>query len=98
MATDVASKIPISARAMAAKGLARVIGSGESLSAVLAEMPFQLAGSERAFAQELCYGSLRWHGRLQPLLAQLLAGPLKKQEQVVGCLLLLGLYQLIYLG
>lgn len=85
-------------RAAAARVLAEVLGPGRSLSAAL---PRQLAGipgaRERGFVQELCFGTLRWLPRLELLLKPLLRQPLKKRDSDVQALLLIGLYQLLYL-
>lgn len=53
--------------------------------------------AERAFTQELCYGVLRWLPRLQGLVETLLSRPFKSRDQVVHMLMLVGLYQLLYL-
>jgi 16S rRNA (cytosine967-C5)-methyltransferase len=47
--------------------------------------------------KELGYGTLRWHPRLAAFLARLLEQPLKGSDLDVEALLLLGLYQLIYM-
>jgi 16S rRNA (cytosine967-C5)-methyltransferase len=49
---------------------------------------------QRAAAQDLSYGTLRFYGRLQALLAQLLSKPLT--DAGVHALLLVALYQLVY--
>ncbi len=53
--------------------------------------------SERALMQELCYGVLRWESRLTAILQYLMHKPLKKRDADIHSLLLLGLYQLIYM-
>ncbi len=65
-----------------------------------AALPFHLARlreDERALAQELSYGVLRWYPRLQGIVERLLKRPLKSRDCDIQCLLLLGLYQLIYM-
>jgi 16S rRNA (cytosine967-C5)-methyltransferase len=52
---------------------------------------------DRGLAQELCYGVLRYHPRLQALLDRLLEKPLKAKDRDVEALLLIGCYQLLYL-
>jgi len=84
-------------RAAAAQALAQVLGEGRSLDAVLPAVLAGLAPRERGLAQELCYGVLRWYYPLQDWLTQLLARPLKAREQTLQALLLIGLYQLLYL-
>ena len=81
-------------RLAAAKVLQQVLDNGQSLATLLPQAFDRLSQTERAFAQELVYGSLRWHGRLATLLDQLLASPLKARDHDILCLLLIGLYQL----
>jgi len=52
---------------------------------------------DRGLVQELCYGVMRWLPRLEGLLQQLLRKPLKAKDRDIFALLLLGLYQLLYL-
>jgi 16S rRNA (cytosine967-C5)-methyltransferase len=84
-----------SARSRAAAILAQVIDHGNSLSDVL---PAALAGiaepRERALAQELSFGTLRWFYRLRLVLDQLLKRPLRRRDGDLYCLMLSGLYQL----
>jgi 16S rRNA (cytosine967-C5)-methyltransferase len=54
-----------------------------------------LAAADRAFATELVYGTLRWRGRIDHLLRQVLDGDLEKLEPLVATALRLGGYQLI---
>jgi len=83
------------ARSRAARILAQVINDGRSLSDVL---PAGLKGvadhRERALAQELVYGTLRWYYRLRTILDHLLKRPLRQRDGDLYCLLLSGLYQL----
>jgi 16S rRNA (cytosine967-C5)-methyltransferase len=50
-----------------------------------------------ALLQELCYGVCRWYPRLQFYLQQLLDKPLRSKDLDLHCLLLIGLYQLLYM-
>ncbi len=50
-----------------------------------------------ALLQELCYGVCRWYPRLQFYLQHLLAKPLRNKDADVQSLLLLGLYQLLFM-
>ena len=86
----------VSARTLAAKAVQQVLQDGRSLSQVLPPLLAQAAHVDRGLTQELAYGVLRWHVRLQLLMQQLLSHPLKSKDQDIGCLLLVGLYQLIY--
>lgn len=73
------------------------MGHHRSLSAVLPSFQDQVADRERALLQELCYGTLRWYGYLQAVVAELVDKPLKSRDQDIFYLLLVGLYQLIYM-
>lgn len=80
----------------AARVVGRVLG-GRNLNQVLAEAQDsapQLAPPERAALQDLSYGTLRFYGQLNAVLAQLLHKPL--QDAAVRHLLLVALYQLQY--
>jgi 16S rRNA (cytosine967-C5)-methyltransferase len=86
------------ARALALSVLSRVEESGAyadlALHAALAKS--RLDPRDRGFATELCYGTLRWRGRLDFLLAQVLAKPLARLEPRVVEVLRLGAYQLVF--
>lgn len=84
------------ARALAADAVTQVVRDGRSLSQVLPTCLDRAAAVDRALVQELAYGVLRWRFRLEALLRQLLKQPLKRKDQDVVSLLLVGLYQLAY--
>lgn len=84
-----------SARSAAARVVAQVL-EGRSLSQVLAPALTDLPDQERGFAQELCYGTLRWGPRLQSIAQRLLRKPLRERDRDVLALLWIGLYQLLY--
>jgi len=54
-------------------------------------------GDAAALVRELVYGTLRWYHRLRALLALMLERPLKDKDADLIALLLIGLYQLIYM-
>jgi 16S rRNA (cytosine967-C5)-methyltransferase len=87
-----------SARAQAVVVLEAVLGRGRSLATVL---PLQLerleVATEGGLMQELCYGTLRWLPRLEALAAMLLTKPLRSRDRDIYYLILLGLYQLVYM-
>lgn len=89
--------VPGSARAAAARGVARVIQGG-SLNDLL---PAILGGitepADRGLVQEMVFGSLRWAPRLDFILSLLLDRPVRKREPRVHALLMVGLYQLLYM-
>ena len=84
-----------SVRLAAATVVTRVV-SGDSLSQVLPELQESLPKKDQPLLAELCYGTLRYYFRLNSWLNTLVDKPLKKKEQVVHSLILVGLYQLFY--
>lgn len=85
-------------RAVAAKAVTSVAVEGRSLSTVLPIALREPAPEERPLVQELCYGVLRWYPRLDAVAALLLHRPLKARDADVRSLLLIGLYQLLFLN
>ena len=86
------------ARSVATQILTQVIRERRSLSHCLeTQLPLLKDSRERALTQELCYGVLRWLPRLQALLKCLLRKPLKTKDDDIQVLLLIGLYQHLYL-
>lgn len=78
--------------------LSRVIGDGVSLAEALPPVASRIAKpQDRAFLQELCYGALRWHFRLDAALGMLLERPLKARDLDLGCVLRLALYEIAFL-
>ncbi|PID99859.1 MAG: 16S rRNA (cytosine(967)-C(5))-methyltransferase [Thiothrix nivea] len=87
----------MNSRVVAARVLLRVTYQGESLTAALQHPSInKLAQRDQAWVRNVCFGSIRWHGRLGAVLRQLLVKPLKKVDKDIECLLRIGLYQLIY--
>jgi len=84
------------ARAAAARAVAAV-QRGQSLGAALPPAIAVLAPAERALAQHLAFGTLRWAPQLQRILEQLLDKPLRKRDLDLQALALIGLFQLLYL-
>lgn len=85
-------------RAVAAKILAGVIGDKQSLTDALNQnLSSRLPGRDIGLIKEYCYGVLRWYPRLKIMAQALVYKPIKAKEVEIHALLLLGLYQLIYL-
>ncbi len=90
------SKAPDS-RQLAALILREVL-AGRSLSDVAQAYLDRLPNPrDRALAQELSYGVMRWYPQLAWILRQLMNRPLKARDRDVQALLLIGLYQMRYL-
>lgn len=83
-------------RAAAAKAVFRVVVKKQSLSTVFPEETQALGSKDRALAQELVYGSLRYYFLLKALAKLLLHSPLKNNDLDVECLLLVGIYQILF--
>ncbi|MFP4682137.1 MAG: 16S rRNA (cytosine(967)-C(5))-methyltransferase RsmB [Ectothiorhodospira sp.] len=88
----------MSPRQAALKALLRVLQDGSSLSDALPPILAPLPPRDRGLAQALCYGTLRWHRRLETILAGWLERPLRRRDQDVACALAMGLFELLYLS
>src|SRR5262249_57545881 len=55
-----------------------------------------LGPTDRAFATELVYGTLRWRGRIDYLLGRCLDRPLERVEGIAATALRLGAYQILF--
>ena len=88
---------PYSSRAVAAQILLQVLDQGKSLSSLLPEAASQLKEKDVPLVQEITFGVCRVLPRLERILSLLLDKPLKGKTRLVHCLLLVGLYQLLYL-
>lgn len=83
-------------RALAARINAKVVRRGVSLEVALGESAGD-APQDASLLRALCYGSLRWHHRLQWQADQLLSRPLNRRDADLGALIRIGLYQLQWL-
>ena len=81
-------------RAVAAEIVDAVAMAGQSLDAALAEHEDRVTQNDRSLLRMLCFGTLRYHWRLQSWTRRLLTRPLKRRDRVVNALLAIGLYQL----
>ncbi|MEH6812065.1 MAG: 16S rRNA (cytosine(967)-C(5))-methyltransferase RsmB [Motiliproteus sp.] len=85
----------MSVRMQAAKVLTTILKQEGSLSTALPEALENTPEKDRPLLQQLCYGSLRILPRLQLISEQLLSKSLKRKDQDIQALILLGLYQLL---
>ncbi|WFE69320.1 16S rRNA (cytosine(967)-C(5))-methyltransferase RsmB [Thiomicrospira sp. R3] len=83
-------------RMVALKGLLAVVKQGQSLSRALAfaNLPER---RDRAFVQHLVFGCLRWYDRLVAIRALLISKPLKAKDEDINLLVLMALYQILYM-
>ncbi|MHB0776235.1 16S rRNA (cytosine(967)-C(5))-methyltransferase RsmB [Halomonas sp. WWR20] len=85
-------------RAAAAQALVPVLTAQGSLSGLEAALDAHaIHERDRSFAKALCFGVCRTLPRLEALSAELLRQPFKRRDQDIQALLLLGLYQLLYM-
>lgn len=74
------------------------VTDGRSLSdAISKRLKSVKDARERAFVQALCYGVCRFYPRLDVILSHLLKKPMKARDSDVHALLLIGVYQLLYM-
>jgi len=85
------------ARPLTIRILTEVLDKGRSLSSALPKHLAKADEGERALTQELSYGVLRYYLQLDALAAQLLDKPLKAKDSDVQLLVLMGLYQILYM-
>ncbi|MES9824162.1 MAG: 16S rRNA (cytosine(967)-C(5))-methyltransferase RsmB [Candidatus Thiodiazotropha endolucinida] len=72
--------------------------AGRSLSELLPQYLDQLADSrDRGLVQAICFGVMRSYLKLHFIQRQLMAKPLKSRDRDIEALILIGLYQLLYL-
>ncbi len=83
-------------RLAATHALSAVLQGKASLAGSLPNVLQQVADSERALVRELAMGTARWQPRLEILLDRFLDKPLRRADQDVQALLLIGLYQLLH--
>ncbi|MGP4123545.1 MAG: 16S rRNA (cytosine(967)-C(5))-methyltransferase RsmB [Sodalis sp. (in: enterobacteria)] len=83
-------------RIIAAKAVSQVLDQGQSLGALLPPLQAPLSKRDRALLQELCFGIMRVLPQLEWILCQLMKKPLTGKQYPLHCLLMVGLYQLIY--
>lgn len=84
-------------RAIAAQIILQVLDQGKSLSSLLPEIQPQLDPKDVPLVQEITFGICRVLPRLELVIKQLVTKPLKGKTRLVHCLLLVGLYQLLYM-
>ena len=87
----------LSTRAMAAKVILQVLDEGKSLSTLIPEAQSSVKAQDLPLLQEICFGVCRVLPRLEQIIKRLVDKPLKGKTRIVHCLLLVGLYQLLYM-
>lgn len=86
----------LSPRLAAVQAISQVLRNGRNLPDALEGLLCRIPDDrDRALAQAMAYGVMRWYWRLDWLLAQLLKDPLKPRDVDIQASLMLGLYQLM---
>jgi 16S rRNA (cytosine967-C5)-methyltransferase len=94
---NILQKSKIDARTIATQILTQVIFYKQSLSAQLDKQLKALSDKrERALAQNICFGVLRYYERLYAIFNILVERPLKNKDKYLQILLIVGFYQLLY--
>lgn len=83
-------------RIIATKILVKIIYGKKSLSELQAEIQ-KIPPEDRPLVQEISYGVCRWYFRLSFIVNQLLKKPLKNKDSDINILILIGIYQLLFL-
>ncbi|TRC36727.1 16S rRNA (cytosine(967)-C(5))-methyltransferase, partial [Mannheimia haemolytica] len=86
----------LSSRAVSATIILQVLDQGKSLSTLIPEAQKQLDPKDLPLVQEITFGVCRVLPRLESIIKLLVEKPLKGKTRLVHCLLLVGLYQLLY--
>ena len=84
-------------RYYAAHLFSRVLRQEQSLNDVLVDFPEAISDADRSLIKEMCFGACRYYHRLNAISAQVLNKPLKKDDSDIHTLLIIGLYQLLYM-
>ncbi|MEG9499398.1 16S rRNA (cytosine(967)-C(5))-methyltransferase RsmB [Mannheimia sp. HC-2023] len=87
----------LSSRAVSANIILQILDQGKSLSTLIPEAQKQLDPKDLPLVQEITFGICRVLPRLETIIKLLVEKPLKGKTRLVHCLLLVGLYQLLYM-
>lgn len=87
----------INTRWLAARAITRILQNGVSLTYALEEVlpKHALSPKDQALVKAMCYGVCRYYHRLDHIIGLLIEKPIKTPE--VKALIMIGLYQLIYM-
>lgn len=83
-------------RAAAAEMMLHLLDKGQSLSTLLPDYQTKVKAIDLPLLQEMTFGICRVLPRLEQIVQHLVQKPLKNKTRIVHCLLLVGLYQILY--
>jgi len=84
----------MNARHAAILVISPLLNQSSSLKYSLAKHSPSCSAEEKPFLQELCYGSLRYYPQLDAIITQLISKPLKRKDNDVYAIIMIGIYQL----
>ena len=87
----------LSVQLVAAHVLRDVVDQARSLDRVIESKTHSVAPELKPSLMELAYGSCRHYYQLDGILSRLLVKPIRRKDRMVHFLLIVGLYQLIYM-
>ncbi len=87
----------VDGRFIAIKILSRVMQKGESLNTAIPKEIKNLDERDRPLVQALVYGVLRWRWQLDSILKKYIKKPLRSKDQDVHIILMLGVFQLLWM-
>lgn len=87
----------VDGRFIAIKVLSRVMQKGESLNTAIPKEIKNLDERDRPLVQALVYGVLRWRWQLDSILKKYIKKPLRSKDQDVHIILMLGVFQLLWM-
>lgn len=90
-------KQTVDGRFIAIKIIARVLQKGESLSTAIPKEINNLDERDRPMVQALVYGVLRWRWQIESILSKYIKKPLKAKDTDVKIILMLGVFQLLWM-
>lgn len=85
-------------RALAAKILQRCLAEKRPLHFLIDQAKSENPNLAWGYLQALCFGVMRYYPRLEWILSHHIKKPLKKKDEVIQCLLYIGIYDLFYMN
>jgi len=89
--------VKVDGRFIAIKIISRVLQNGESLSTAIPREINNLDERDRPMVQALVYGVLRWRWQLESILSKYIKKPLKAKDLDIKIILMLGVFQLLWM-
>lgn len=88
----------MNSRYLAVKALTPLLNHNGSLKYSLKQQLQACPDEQRPLLQQLCYGSMRYYNQLELIVDELVSKPMKRKDQDIKALLIIGIYQLYKLN